>query len=48
MAQHGLHLAINLNGHHWNAASESVRFGLFGDEAAPSIQALARTNDQRP
>jgi len=24
MAREGLHLAINLNGHHWNAASETV------------------------
>jgi hypothetical protein len=24
MARKGLHLAINLNGHHWNAASETV------------------------
>ena len=23
------HLVINLNGHHWNAASETVRFALF-------------------
>ena len=30
MAAERLHLAVNLNGHHWNAASESVRFGLFG------------------
>ena len=35
MASHRLHLAINLNGHHWNSASESVRFGLFGRRAAP-------------
>ena len=35
MSQQRLHIAINLNGHHWNSASESVRFGLFGRQAAP-------------
>ena len=35
MARHRLHLAINLNGHHWNSASESVRFGLFNRRSAP-------------
>lgn len=30
-----LHVAINLNGHHWNAASEVVRFPLFLHGAAP-------------
>ena len=30
-----LHVAINLNGHHWNAASEAVRFPLFLHGAAP-------------
>ena len=28
-------MAINLNGHHWNAASEVVRFPLFLHGAAP-------------
>jgi protein O-GlcNAc transferase len=36
MADHRLHLAINLNGHHWNAASESVRFSLFSRHSAPT------------
>ena len=35
MVSNKLHLAINLNGHHWNAASESVRFGLFGRHSSP-------------
>ena len=34
MAAEGLHIAINLNGHHWNSASESVRFALFGPASA--------------
>ena len=40
MANETLHLAINLNGHHWNAASESVRFSLFGAHAAPVTAAF--------
>ena len=35
MSEQSINIAINLNGHHWNAASESVRFGLFGPSAAP-------------
>ena len=35
MAEQRLHMAINLNGHHWNSASESVRFSLFGRRSAP-------------
>ena len=35
MASHGLHIAINLNGHHWNSASETVRFALFGKSSSP-------------
>ena len=37
-----LHVAVNLNGHHWNAASESVRLELFDGAAAAVVVAAVQ------
>ena len=41
-----LHVAINLNGHHWNAASEVVRFPLFLHGAARREQVQLRVAER--
>ena len=40
IADENLQVVLNLNGHHWNSASESVRFGLFTPQAAPVAAAF--------